>query len=152
MNNIKLIYIFFILINGCQYNLNNQPDLIINQETKWAITDEHPSTVECDKIIDKKNRIQCFNSYISDLFVQNIMKDLVLENSNSNDTIFLDLTFDSNGKIIVESMTGNNEIISLIDDIKKKVETFPNILPATKTNLGIAVKSKIKLPIILKSD
>ena len=101
MNNIKLIYIFFILISGCQYNLNNQPDLIINQETKWAITDEHPSTVECDKIIDKKNRIQCFNSYISDLFVQNIMKDLVLENSNNNDTIFFDLTFDSNGKIIV---------------------------------------------------
>ena len=152
MNNIKLIYIFFILINGCQYNLNNQPDLIINQETKWAITDEHPSTVECDKIIDKKNRIQCFNSYISDLFVQNIMKDLVLENSNSNDTIFFDLTFDSNGKIIVEGMTGNNEIISLIDDIKKKVETFPNILPTTNTNLGIAVKSKIKLPIIFKSD
>ena len=59
---------------------------------------------------------------------------------------------DSNGKIIVEGMTGNNEIISLIDDIKKKVETLPNILPATKTNLGIAVKSKIKLPIIFKSD
>jgi hypothetical protein len=152
MNNIKLIYIFFILINGCQYNLNNQPESIIKQETKWANTDEHPSTVECDKIIDKKSRIQCFNSYISDLFVQNIMNDLALENSNFNDTIFFELTFDSNGKIIVESIIGNNEIVSLIDEIKKKVETLPNILPATKTNLGIAVKSKIKLPIIFKSD
>ena len=43
--------------------------------------------------------------------------------------------------------------IPLIDTIiRDAISRLPNILPATKTNIGVQVSSRFELPLIIKSD
>ena len=73
-----------------------------------------------------------------------------------NDTVFFELTIDKNGQIILDKISDYNQIMNSIDNFEDSVKnifkSLPKVLPATKTNLGVTVNSKIKLPVILKSN
>lgn len=76
-------------------------------------------------------------------------------NTDINDTILIELTINKEGVIIFDKISGFNDVINSVNNLDEVVyrifDNFPKVLPATKTNLGIYVSSKIKLPIILKS-
>ena len=156
MANIKLIFIFFIFFNACNYYSQEKSNNDVQKETSWANTDEYPSTNDCDIINDKNLRIECFNKYISDLVIQNLILEDIKIKSILNDTVFFELTIDKNGKIILDKISDYNQIINSIDNFEDSVKnifkSLPKVLPATKTNLGVTVNSKIKLPVILKSN
>lgn len=156
MSQVKIIFIFFILINACNYNFQNNSVDKIEIQTSWNNTDEYPSTTDCDKFTEKKLRINCFNSYLSDLFTQNLLSEIKSVNSDINDTVLIELTINKEGVIIFDKISGFNDVINSVNNLDEVVyrifDNFPKVLPATKTNLGIYVSSKIKLPIILKSN
>lgn len=156
MTNIKLIIILFIFFNACNYNFQDKSDVNVEKQISWTNTDEYPSTTDCDKVDDRSLRIQCFNNYISDLVIQNLLRENIKIKSNLNDTIFFELTIDKNGIIILDKISDYNQVMNSIDNLEESVKnifkSFPNVLPATKTNLGVTVNSKIKLPLILKSN
>ena len=156
MSQVKIIFIFFILINACNYNFQDNSVDKIEIQTSWNNTDEYPSTPDCDKLTEKKLRINCFNSYLSDLFSQNLLSEIKNVNTEINDTILIELTINKEGVIIFDKISGFNDVINSVNNLDEVVyrifDNFPKVLPATKTNLGIYVSSKIKLPIILKSN
>ena len=58
MSQVKIIFIFFILINACNYNFQNNSVDKIEIQTSWNNTDEYPSTTDCDKFTEKtKNKL-----------------------------------------------------------------------------------------------
>jgi hypothetical protein len=156
MSQVKIIFIFFILINACNYNFQDNSVDKIEIQTSWNNTDEYPSTTDCDKLTEKKLRINCFNSYLSDLFSQNLLSEIKNVNTEINDTILIELTINKEGVIIFDKISGFNDVINSVNNLDEVVyrifDNFPKVLPATKTNLGVYVSSKIKLPIILKSN
>ena len=156
MANIKLIFIFFIFFNACNYYSQEKSNNDVQKETSWANNDEYPSTNDCDRINDKNLRIECFNKYISDLVIQNLILEDIKIKSILNDTVFFELTIDKNGQIILDKISDYNQIMNSIDNFEDSVKnifkSLPKVLPATKTNLGVTVNSKIKLPVILKSN
>ena len=156
MSQVKIIFIFFFLINACKYNFQDNSDDKIEIQTSWNNTDEYPSTSECDKLTEKKLRINCFNSFISDLISQNLLREIKSVNSDINDTILIELTINKDGVIIFDKISDFNDVINSVNNLDEVVyrifDNLPKVLPATKTNLGIYVSSKIKLPIILKSN
>ena len=156
MSQVKIIFIFFILINACNYNFQDNSVDKIEIQTSWNNTDEYPSTPDCDKLTEKKLRINCFNSYLSDLFSQNLLSEIKNVNTEINDTILIELTINKEGVIIFDKISGFNDVINSVNNLDEVVyrifDNFPKVLPATKTNLGVYVSSKIKLPIILKSN
>tara|TARA_A100001015_G_scaffold321184_1_gene450646 strand:- start:2644 stop:3114 length:471 start_codon:yes stop_codon:yes gene_type:complete len=156
MSQVKIIFIFFSLINACNYNFQDNSVDKIEIQTSWNNTDEYPSTPDCDKLTEKKLRINCFNSYLSDLFTQKLLSEIKSVNSDINDTILIELTINNEGVIIFDKISGFNDVINSVNNLDEVVDrifdNFPKVLPATKTNLGIYVSSKIKLPIILKSN
>lgn len=156
MNQVKIIFIFFSIINACNYNFKDNSVDKIEIQTSWNNTDEYPSTPDCDKLTEKKLRINCFNSYLSDLFTQKLLSEIKSVNSDINDTILIELTINKEGVIIFDKISGFNDVINSVNNLDEVVDrifdNFPKVLPATKTNLGIYVSSKIKLPIILKSN
>ena len=62
---------------------------------------------------------------------------------------------DKNGKISYNSSIINSDIKKYIPSIEtiliKAIKNLPNILPATKTNIGVPVSSSFDLPLILKT-
>ena len=60
------------------------------------------------------------------------------------------------GRVGIDKISGFNDVINSVNNLDEVVyrifDNFPKVLPATKTNLGVYVSSKIKLPIILKSN
>ena len=156
MSQVKIIFIFFFLINACKYNFQDNSDDKIEIQTSWNNTDEYPSTSECDKLTEKKLRINCFNSFISDLISQNLLREIKSVNSDINDTILIELTINKDGVIIFDKISDFNDVINSVNNLDEVVyrifDNLPKVLPATKTNLGIYVSSKIKLPIIIKSN
>ena len=104
MSQVKIIFIFFILINACNYNFQDNSVDKIEIQTSWNNTDEYPSTTDCDKFTEKKLRINCFNSYLSDLFTQNLLSEIKSVNSDINDTILIELTINKEGVIIFDKI------------------------------------------------
>ena len=116
------------------------------------------------------------NSFVSQLFLQNakpFLKDkekysqhhndyysnnkdkIKLFEKNLNDTLVISLLIDKNGKISYNSSIINSDIKKYIPSIEtiliKAIKNLPNILPATKTNIGVPVSSSFDLPLILKT-
>ena len=89
MANIKLFFILFIFFNSCNYYSQEKSNNDVQKETSWANTDEYPSTNDCDRINDKNLRIECFNKYISDLVIQNLIIELSLIHILTLPTILL---------------------------------------------------------------
>ena len=72
-----------------------------------------------------------------------------------NDTVYISLLIDNKGKISITDKNIPKSTINVIPNfesiITNIIDSIPDVLPATKTNLGVSVTSKFKLPIIIKS-
>jgi len=90
------------------------------------------------------------------LIYSNINLDDILVSKKLNDTVFLSLLVDEQGKLSLLSL-GNaknitNEIPNIELIIKNSLNNISSLYPATKTNFGIPVSTKFQLPLILKSN
>lgn len=153
----KLINFFLLLslVLSCKsdYNLKKieTPTIITN----WNINDEPPSIKLCDQLDSQLERNICFHEKLIKLIFDNIdLSEVVVEN-NLNDTLILSILIDAKGKISLLRSSIPQKVktqIPLIDTLLiKAIRKLPNILPATKTNIGVQVSSSFELPLILKT-
>ncbi|MGY8946395.1 MAG: hypothetical protein ACKVJS_05005 [Flavobacteriales bacterium] len=152
----KIIKIFLLifLIYGCNYNAKNL-DITI-PSVKWSEKDEPPSIKLCDEISSEVERVSCFKKKLTTLILNNLNFTKIRVNNQLNDTLLVSILIEKNGKISLINTSDNFKIkkeIPLIDTIiSDAISRLPNILPATKTNVGVQVSSKFELPLIIKSD
>jgi PBP1b-binding outer membrane lipoprotein LpoB len=151
---LKQVLFLLFLIVGCNYNPNNSTYKA--PEVKWTTKDEHPSIDKCDEYEIEIDRINCFNSKLSNLIYSNINLGDILVSKKLNDTVFLSLLVDEQGKLsllnIENKKSITNEIPNIDLIIKNSLNNIPSLYPATKTNFGIPVSTKFQLPLILKSN
>jgi len=87
--------------------------------------------------------------------LDNIDLSEVVVEYNLNDTLILSILIDTKGKISLLRSVIPQKVktqIPLIDTLLiKAIRKLPNILPATKTNIGVQVSSSFELPLILKT-
>ena len=110
----------------------------------------------CDQYEIEIDRINCFNSKLINLIYSNINLGDILVSKKLNDTVFLSLLVDEQGKLsllnIENKKSITNEIPNIDLIIKNSLNNIPSLYPATKTNFGIPVSTKFQLPLILKSN
>jgi len=151
---LKQVLFLLFLIVGCNYNPNNSTYKA--PEIKWTTKDEHPSIDKCDEYEIEIDRINCFNSKLINLIYSNINLGNILVSKKLNDTVFLSLLVDEQGKLsllnIENKKSITNEIPNIDLIIKNSLNNIPSLYPATKTNFGIPVSTKFQLPLILKSN
>lgn len=153
----KLINFFLLLslVLSCKsdYNLKKieTPTIITN----WNINDEPPSIKLCDQLDSQLERNICFQEKLIKLIFDNIDLSEVVVEYNLNDTLILSILIDTKGKISLLRSVIPQKVktqIPLIDTLLiKAIRKLPNILPATKTNIGVQVSSSFELPLILKT-
>ncbi|MDG1761516.1 MAG: hypothetical protein P8L72_07795 [Flavobacteriaceae bacterium] len=122
---------------------------------EWTFSDESPSFSHCDSLQTYKEQYQCFQKELSRLLSNQINQYRLQPNNPLNDTLVLTLLIDQKGKISIKNRSTNTNIdteFPFIDSLLQlSVSKMPNVLPATKTNVGLPVKSTIDLPLIFKT-
>ena len=105
-------------------------------------------------IAEKTERIDCLKKYLIESISKNLDSTNFSLQSNIVDTIILTLIVDKQGVIKLYEFEKIND--SYFDtDFRNKISDIINnmssIIPANKTNLGLSVTSKFKLPIIINT-
>ncbi|WP_309609051.1 hypothetical protein [Flavobacterium sp.] len=152
MKNIFQILLFLLIFQSCQYFEKNVPakdDLVKKELNKinWDQVDEFPSASQCDSIIEKEERKNCFFSFLSQTIQQKLAIDSIKKLYPKIDSLSLKITVLPDSKLVFESQDTLNK--SKIDSLLKiHFNDFPTVEPAIKR--GMKVKSQFILPVILK--
>jgi len=155
VNNIKIILLIVFVLASCQSNLNN--NIIDNNDEKilWKSSDEYPSVKLCNDLEETDLIKQCFQNFLSNQIFEKLKLNQFLIEKPINDTVYISLLIDNKGKISITDKNIPKSTINVIPNfesiITNIIDSIPYVLPATKTNLGVSVTSKFKLPIIIKS-
>ena len=151
-----LLILLLILFYSCQYFDKRVPDeeeLLQKRldEINWKEVSTYPSVPECDAILDKELRKECFFSALTGL-VQEKLATGPLEGINGEaDTIKVRVTVFPDGSLQFEPQFPDGETAynkTKTDSIfKSRLADFPAVEPAQKE--GVPVKTQFILPVIL---
>lgn len=151
------VLLLIIVFQSCQYFEKNVPikEDLLNQELKkinWNEVDDFPCTLQCDSIIDKATKKECFFDYMTNNIQDKLIQDSVKILFPKLDTIPIKITVLADSKMIFEpNLTKYNmdyDAMKLDSVLQVKLSNFPPVEPAIKR--GIKVKTQFILPIILK--
>ena len=156
MNITKIILISLLIFSSCQSNLNKRSTDINSEKITWSNSDEFPSVKSCNELIQTELIKECFKNFLSNEILKNLNLSKVLIDKPVNDTVNITLLVDNKGTISIINKIIPEKIIDAIPNfnflLTNAIDSLPIVLPGTKTSLGISVNSKIRLPIILKSQ
>lgn len=157
----KILSLFFLAFSlaSCQYfdkRVPTEEELLKERlkEINWKEVTVYPSIAECDSLLGKEEKKQCFFTYVTQLIQQKLNDDSLNKQYPNSDTIQVRITVFPDSKITFEPQfpseekTYSKEKIDSI--IQARLVDFPKIEPAQKE--GIPVKTEFILPVILKLE
>lgn len=151
-----LLVTLSLLAASCQQFDKQVPskDELLEKELKaidWDEVDEFPSVGECDSIIDKVQRRQCFLDFLVANIQQRLNSDTLAVLYPQLDTIEVKITVFPNSQVsfrpkLTDSHSYGSHTVDSI--LQARLKDFPQIKPALKQ--GIPVKTQFILPVILR--
>lgn len=154
MNKLKLLinfFLFYILIAGCEnFSTKTHTPQQIKKASQWSDNDQMPTFETCSSL-EIKEQFDCFKDEIANSVYNSLSYENLISNQEIDEEIILNMVIDEEGNISLDNVENVSlvyeAIPSLSEIINTTISSLPKALPATKTNVGIYVKSKIKLPI-----
>ena len=154
MNKLKLLinfFLFYILIAGCEnFSTKTYTPQQIKKASQWSDNDQMPTFETCSSL-EIKEQFDCFKDEIANSVYNSLSYENLISNQEIDEEIVLNMVIDEEGNISLDNVENVSlvyeAIPSLSEIINTTISSLPKALPATKTNVGIYVKSKIKLPI-----
>jgi hypothetical protein len=90
------------------------------------------------------------------MIYSNLDLNEIVVSQKINDTLYLSLLIDNKGNISLTDIENLDKLTNYIPNFKlilnQSIEKIPVLFPATKTNIGVPVSTKFKLPLIIKSN
>ena len=154
MNKLKLIinfFLFYILIAGCEnFSTKTYTPQQIKKASQWSDNDQMPTFETCSSL-EIKEQFDCFKDEIANSIYNSLSYEDLISNQEIDEEIIINMIIDEEGNIALDNIENGSVVYdaipSLSEIINSTISSLPRALPATKTNVGIYVKSKIKLPI-----
>ena len=154
MNKLKLLFNFFLLyflFSGCEnFSTKTYTPQQIKKASQWSDNDQMPTFETCSSL-EIKEQFDCFKDEIANSVYNSLSYEDLISNQEIDEEIILNMVIDEEGNISLDNVENGSlvyeAIPSLSEIINTTISSLPKALPATKTNVGIYVKSKIKLPI-----
>lgn len=159
MNKFLSLFSFLFLLASCQYfekRVPSEDELLQKRlnEINWNEVTVYPSVTDCDSILDKEQKKECFFNYMKVLIQQKITPDSMNQETKILDTIEVKITVSPDSKITFEPLFPSDSLAydkqKTDSIIKARLTDFPKIEPAQKE--GIPVKTQFVLPVILKAN
>ena len=148
---ITSICILFFVAQGCEYfNTTTITSKQIKDQSLWKDKDQAPSFDDCNDLEGEDN-LTCFKETISDNISYALSQyDFITSEPLDREVVFV-IEIDLEGYFSLVNVEDEYDVISKIDSLYTEFESIvaslPQALPAIKTNVGIKVKTKLKLPI-----
>ena len=90
------------------------------------------------------------------MIYSNLDLNEIVVSQKINDTLYLSLLIDNKGNISLTDVENLDKLTNYIPNFKLilnlSIEKIPVFFPSTKTNIGVPVSTKFKLPLIIKSN
>jgi hypothetical protein len=143
--------ILFILIISCDnFSFSKNKNMqLLDTIVNFSSVDTSPSFKECDSLIDKQKKSNCFRTTIHQKIGVELQKHKFSVKKAISEIVYVDLLINSKGKIILETIESSDDIKTqlprLAAILKLSVASIPSIYPAIKR--GIPVTTKYRLPI-----
>jgi len=155
MKNLCALFLIF-LFGSCQLfdsKVPSEEELLQKRldEINWKEVSTYPSIAECEAILDKEQKKQCFFSSMTRLVQERLDIDTLAILYPEADTIqvkvtvFPDATLQFEPQFPADSVAYNKIKIDSI--LKARLSDFPPVEPAQKE--GVPVKTQFILPVIL---
>jgi hypothetical protein len=152
-----IVFIVFLLVS-CQFfdkKIPNEKELLDKEVNaiNWNQVDEFPSIINCDSVVEKTVRQDCFIQNLSQIIQQKLDTTKTAIINPKRDTIQVKITVLADATLQFETQLSESKLYNKmkIDSIlKARLIDFPQIKPAIKR--GIPVKTQFILPIILKTE
>lgn len=114
--------------------------------------DVYPSFKQCDSLSERMALKRCFEEYITNTLYTELSHHSIIVQEAVDDTVWIDYIVNEKGKFCLDSIhitpLVRKEIPELPLWIHDATQALPVSYPATKR--GIPVKTKCKIPVILK--
>ncbi len=154
MNKLNLLLNFYLLsflISSCEnFSTKTYTSQQIKKASQWSDKDQMPTFKICSSL-EISEQFDCFKDEIANSIYNSLSYEDLISNQEIDEEIILNMIIDEEGKIALDNVENGSivydAIPSLSEIINSTISSLPKALPATKTNVGIYVKSKIKLPI-----
>ena len=139
-----------IIISCDFFDSSGISDKEIKTASKWSKNDQPPTYPECESLsID--SQIDCMSDILSSYITEYVYSSNIIAKGDINEEIQLIIKIDKEGFFSLSEIQSSNNIIELLPDIdallSDAVISLPQALPATKTNVGTFVETKLTLPI-----
>ena len=154
MNKLKLLLnfcLFSFLITSCEnFSTKTYTPQQIKNASQWSDKDQMPTFETCSSL-EIKEQFDCFKDEIANSIYNSLSYEDLTSNQEIDEEIILNMIIDEEGNIALDNVENGSTVYDAIPTLSEMINTtissLPKALPATKTNVGIYVKSKIKLPI-----
>ncbi len=144
-----IILLFFITSCDKLSFLKSEKIQALDTIVDFSSVDTSPSFKECDSIIDKQQKSNCFRTTIHQKIGAELQKHQFIIRDSISEIVFVDLLINSKGKIVFEALASSEEMriqLPELDSVLRiSVDKIPNVYAAIKR--GIPVTTKYRLPI-----
>ncbi|MAD96540.1 MAG: hypothetical protein CMB99_04350 [Flavobacteriaceae bacterium] len=127
-----------------------QLDTVVN----FSSVDLSPSFPECNSIIEKQKKSDCFRRTIHQKIGMSMAKHELESVFDIDETIKVDLLVSAEGEIALQSIHNSDELKENLPEldsiIRLCISDLPKVLPATKR--GIPVATQYQLPIKIRLE
>jgi hypothetical protein len=151
---VSFFLLLFILITSCdKFSFSTSKNIqLLDTIVNFSSVDTSPSFKECDSIIDKQKKSDCFRTTIHQKIGAALKKYQFIIKNSISETVHVDLLINSKGKIILETIESSQNMkiqLPKLDSILRlSIARVPNMYPAIKR--GIPVTTKYRLPILIQ--
>lgn len=125
---------------------------VVDTVVNFSSVDTSPSFKECDSIIDKQQKADCFRTTIHKKIGAELQKHEFTIKDSISEIVHVDLLINTKGKIILEAILASeiikNQLPQLDRILSLSVDQIPRVYPAIKR--GIPVTTKYRLPILIQ--
>ena len=139
-----------IIISCNLFDSSGISDKEIKTASKWSKNDQPPTYPECEAL-SLDTRVDCMSDILSSYIAEYVYSSNMIANGDIDEEILLIIKIDKEGFFSLSEVQSSDNIIELLPDIEgllsDAVISLPQALPATKTNVGTFVETKLTLPI-----
>lgn len=148
-----LLAIFFTSCDKFPFT-KKQPLQAIDTIVDFTAVDTSPSFSECDSIIDKTKKSECFRTTIHQKISTELQKHPLSIKNTIDETILVDLMIKADGKITFEGLKSSEKIKTELPEldsiIQISVDKLPIVFPAIKQRYKVTTKYQLPIRIYLK--
>lgn len=129
-------------------------DLLKQEQNSIDITevDTYPVFESCSELSEQTILKSCFEDFVTNTLYSELSNHSIIVKESINDTVWIDLIVDEKGSFCIENIDLSplvtKEIPTLSLWIHDAIQVLPKPAPATKRSMP--VKTKFKIPVVLK--